>query len=100
MNRLALILLAALALVGTAGVASAQYGGGYYYGGPDYRYQYRERYYDDDDRYYRRRYHRGGYGSYGSGLPSPACYNYYGRRICCPGGFTVQDGVCKPYRGY
>ena len=24
---------------------------------------------------------------------------YYGYRDC-PGGYTVQDGVCKPYRGY
>jgi hypothetical protein len=95
MKKLALILLAAASLAGTVGVASAQYGGGYYYGGPDYRYQYRQRYYDDD---YRGRYYRR--GAYGSGWVSPACYYYYGRRICCPGGFTVQDGVCKPYRGY
>jgi hypothetical protein len=27
------------------------------------------------------------------------CYNYYGRRICCPKGWTVQDGQCQPYRG-
>ena len=48
-------------------------------------------------------YYRGGYGygGYGSrGFPTAACYYYYGRRICCPGGFTVQDGVCKPYRGF
>ena len=29
---------------------------------------------------------------------------YYGRGYYdyapCPRGFTVQDGVCKPYRGY
>lgn len=26
---------------------------------------------------------------------------YYPRRGGqCPGGFTVQDGLCKPYRGY
>jgi hypothetical protein len=97
MKKLALILLAAASLAGTVGVASAQwYGGGPYYGGgpgPYYGDRYRERYYDDD---YRRRYYRRGYG----GFPSPACYYYYGRRICCPGGFTVQDGVCKPYRGY
>ena len=42
-----------------------------------------------------------GYGGYGSRVfPTAACYYYYGRRICCPGGFTVQDGVCKPYRGF
>jgi len=28
------------------------------------------------------------------------CYNVYGRRICCPKGWTVQDGRCAPYRGY
>ena len=28
------------------------------------------------------------------------CYNVYGRRICCPKGWTVQDGRCQPYRGY
>lgn len=39
-----------------------------------------------------------GYGYYGG--PRVNCYNYYGRRICCPQGFTLQDGVCKPYRGY
>lgn len=27
------------------------------------------------------------------------CYNVYGRRICCPKGWTVQDGQCQPYRG-
>jgi hypothetical protein len=97
MKKLALILLAAASLVGAAGVASAQYGGGYYSGGPGPYYgdRYRERYYDDDGRYYGRRYYRRGYG-----YPVAACYYVYGRRICCPGGFTVQDGVCKPYRGY
>lgn len=27
------------------------------------------------------------------------CYNVNGRRICCPKQWTVQDGVCKPYKG-
>ena len=42
----------------------------------------------------------GGYGSpgYGYGSRRMDCYIYYGRRICCPEAFTVQDGVCKPYR--
>lgn len=88
MKKLALILLAVATLAGTASVASAQwYGGGYYSGGyPYYRDRYRERYYDDD-RYYRRRHHRHwrGYG--------------YGYNPCGPG-WSVQDGVCKPYRGY
>lgn len=88
MKKLALILLAAAALLGTAGIASAQwYGGGYYSGGPDpyYRNRYRERYYSDDYRYYRRGH-------------SGRSFDCRGR--LCPRGFTVQDCVCKPYRGY
>jgi hypothetical protein len=34
------------------------------------------------------------YGRYGN--PDPHC-TYAG---CCPLGWTVQGGVCKPYRGY
>jgi hypothetical protein len=85
MKKLALIVLAAASLVGTAGVASAQYGGGYYgdrYSGE----RYRQRYYDDD-RYYRRRDSRGS-----------RAVDCFGR--VCPRGFSVQDCVCKPYRGY
>jgi hypothetical protein len=59
------------------------------YRGPDYGggpyYRYRERYYDDDYRYYRWR----------RDQPHVDCYG----RVC-PRGFTVQDCVCKPYRGY
>lgn len=87
---LVLIALAALSLGGTAGPASAQwYGGGYYYDEPPpyYRHRYRERYYDDDDRYERRRYYR---------EPRRAYRTWNG----CPPGYTVQDGRCKPYRGY
>jgi len=101
MKKLAFILLSAAVLVGTAGVASAQwyggggpamaqwYGGGYYSGGPSPYYgdRYRERYYYDDDRYYRRRYYR-----------ASRAIDCYGR--ICPWGFSVQDCVCKPYRGY
>lgn len=57
MKKLALIVLAAASLVGTSGVASAQYGGGYY-GDRYYGDRYRERYYDDD-RYHHRRDSRG-----------------------------------------
>ena len=86
MKKLALILLAAGSLMGTASIASAQwYGGGGYYGDRYYGDRYRERYYDDD-RYYRRRH-----------IPSYRV-DCYGR--VCPRGFTVQDCVCKPYRGY
>lgn len=86
MKKLALILLAAASLLGTADIASAQWYGGGYYGGPDpyWRHRYRERHYDYDDRYYRRR-----------GQRNVDCYG----RVC-PRGFTVQDCVCKPYRGY
>jgi hypothetical protein len=43
----------------------------------------------------------GYYGGYGYGPPPPP-YGYYRpqRWNGCPRGFTVQDGVCKPYRGY
>jgi len=41
------------------------------------------------------------------GYPPPHRYEYGGGRncypqygICCPPHFTVQDGVCKPYRGF
>ena len=27
-------------------------------------------------------------------------YRYDRRPLRCPRGYTVQDGVCKPYRGY
>lgn len=48
--------------------------------------------------------HVGPHHRYGSG---PRYYDqapgygpgYYGYRDC-PRGYTVQDGVCKPYRGY
>jgi hypothetical protein len=39
--------------------------------------------------------HGYGYG-YGGGNPDPHC-TYAG---CCPLGWSVQGGVCKPYRGY
>ncbi|MFY9692490.1 MAG: hypothetical protein WA776_20405 [Xanthobacteraceae bacterium] len=40
-----------------------------------------------------------GYQPYGYYRPRPRGYSctYAG---CCPRGFSVQDGVCKPYRGY
>jgi hypothetical protein len=37
-----------------------------------------------------------GYGYGGPVNPDPHC-TYAG---CCPRGWTVQGGVCKPYRGY
>ena len=59
----------------------------------------------DEPRYYQRPprpyydapgYYRGGGGG---GPGGPDCYRYHGRQICCPRRWTVQDGVCKPYRG-
>jgi hypothetical protein len=90
MKRVALAVLTAATLVGTAGAASAQYwgGGGYYEDGPGpyYRPPYRDRYYDEDDRYYRREDYRERRG--------------YRTGNGCPPHYTIQDGVCKPYRGY
>ncbi len=96
MKKFALILLATASLVGMADVASAQYGGGPYYGpgpfygrgpGPYYDERYRERNYDYDNRYY-----RDGRGYYPPGR--------YRTPNGCQRGWTVQDGLCKPYRGY
>jgi hypothetical protein len=88
--------LAAASLLGTAGIAWAQWGGGYY-GDRYYGDRYRQRYYDDD-RYYRRGYYRRGYdrqGGYRGGLYYPRSRdNPY-----CPLNWTIQDGRCQPYRG-
>ena len=84
MNRLALLALAAAALLATAGGASAQilyYGPGY---GPHLEPRYER---DYDGRRYRRDDRRDD-------------RRYYRSAQRCPRGFTVQDGVCKPYRGY
>jgi hypothetical protein len=86
-----LILVAALAAatLGGAGIASAQYyplpGQGYYYDEPPQRYYRRDRDYDEQ-RYYRRDrdYDRRGYRTFNG----------------CPPRYTIQDGECKPYRGY
>jgi hypothetical protein len=84
MKRLAILALAAAALFATAGGAFAQYiylGPGYGQGiGPRYERDY-DRDYDRDDRRYRRE----RYGRTWNG---------------CPPNYTIQDGVCKPYRGY
>lgn len=88
MRNLALIVLAAATLMGTANVASAQYwSGGYYYDGPP-RHHHHHRYYRDYD------YDRGYRGDrYYREQPR------YRTRNGCPPGYTVQDGVCKPYTG-
>ena len=85
MKKFVLLTFAAGALLATAGAASAQY----YYNGPGYGPQIEPRYERDYDepRYYRRdrEYDR-----------------RYNRRTFngCPPRYTVQDGECKPYRGY
>ena len=64
-----------------------QPGYGYGYRPEPRYYQEQPRYYDDGPRYYR--------GGGGSGM-------YRGRDgqlHCNNPGFTIQDGVCKPYRG-
>ena len=87
MKKLALLTLAAAALFATAGAASAQY-----YPGPGFGIQIGPRYERDYDerRYYRRDRERDRYDQ----------RRYYRRGGACPRGYTVQDGVCKPYRGY
>lgn len=86
MKRLALLTLVGAALFAVIGTASAQYYGPGYgvYIGPRYDRDYDEpRYYRRDRERYRD-YHRRSYRRAGP----------------CPRGYTVQDGVCKPYRGY
>ena len=85
MKKFALLALVGAALFATSGAASAQYYGpgvGVYIGPPERGY--------DEPRYYRRDRER---------------YSDYDRRYdrqarSCRRGYTVQDGVCKPYRGY
>lgn len=97
MKKQLAILLAAGFLVATADAASAQwYGGGYYYDHPGYRY--REPYYGGYG-------YRGLYG-YGGAILGydifgrPEWYYPVGPYGRCPRHYTVQDGLCKPYRGF
>ena len=98
MKKLALFLFAAVSLLGSGSIATAQYGGGYY-GGPDP--YYRPRY--DDGRYYGGRGYGYGYGGAIIGSDSfgrQEVWYRVGPGGRCPRGFTVQDGFCKRYRGY
>ena len=80
-KKLAFLTLAAAALFAMAGGASAQ---NFYYG-PGYGPHMQQRYDRDyDERRYRRDDRR----------------QYRRNAGACPQGYTVQDGVCKPYRGY
>ena len=50
-------------------------------------------------RYYRRNY--GGYGAYAADPGHPyGYYHDYGDPRCGVPNYTIQDGVCKPYRGF
>ena len=70
------------------------YGGGYYEEAPP-----PPEYYGGGG--YRRGYGGGRPGDYGPQTNrGQDCYNVHGNRICCPKGWTVQGGQCKPYRGY
>lgn len=73
------------------------YGGGYYQEAPPPP----PDYYGGGGGYYRRGYGGGHPGDYGPQTNrAQDCYNVHGNRICCPKGWTVQGGSCKPYRGY
>jgi hypothetical protein len=115
MKRLAFVALTAGAVIGTAGAASAQtfyfgfstdpYPPRPYYGPPPRYYGPPPDYappYDGPYRYYRDegapRYYRYGerYGERGYYYP-PGRYRTWNG---CQPGWTVQDGLCKPYRGY
>ena len=100
MSRLALLFVCAAATVVTVSSSAEARDGcgrGWFFngaacvpeGGPGYGYGYRPqpRYYDDGPRYR-------GYGG-GSGMYR----GYDGQLHCYNRAFTVQDGVCKPYRG-
>jgi hypothetical protein len=105
MKKITLFALAAGAIFGSVGAASAQgiyldlcpdRGPRPYYrdydDGPRYRDRDRDRY--RGDRYGDRR-DRGDRG--GGGFYRPAGYKTFNG---CQNGWTVQDGLCKPYRGY
>ena len=84
MKKFALLALAGAALFATASGASAQV----FYTGPGYGVHIEPRYERTYDRGYDRRYYRNEHRR----------YNRNGNG--CPPHYTVQDGVCKPYRGY
>ncbi len=99
MRHIAIALVAAVlglaaGLTSFASTASAQYyyyDRGYYPPPPPPYYRERPRY----------------YGAPGGGGWRPAYVDRHGQQTFvprpggrCPRGYTVQDGVCKPYRGY
>jgi hypothetical protein len=89
MKKLVMAALWAVAVLTTAGPASAQ---GVYFGfGP--------RPYYEPEPYYAPRY-RAPEPYYGGGGGRRYYDGYQRRGSPCQYGWTVQDGVCKPYRGY
>ncbi len=97
MKKITLFALTAGAIIITAGPASSQ---GIYLDlgpNPSPRPYYRYRDYDEPQYRYRERY-RERYGERGErGYYRPGRFRTWNG---CQGGWTVQDGLCKPYRGY
>lgn len=100
MKKLALVTLAAVALFATAGGASAQY----YYSGPRYEVQVEPQYRSYDYPRYQRWHRPYAYRPYAYRSYEYPRYQrwsgHYARAECARRNYTVQDGVCKPYRGY
>lgn len=105
MHRLLVALTVTAAAISATATAHAQYYDPYYRGGGYYSPP------PPPPPTYGRRYDGPGYGpppGYGYRYRNAPAYvdrhgqqTYYpGPRGQCPRGYTVQDGVCKPYRGY
>ncbi|HTK12621.1 MAG TPA: hypothetical protein VL402_02370 [Xanthobacteraceae bacterium] len=88
MKKLILATVAAVVMAGSFSVVSVQPAAaqGVYIGVGD-RPHYRHH------RYYRRHYVR-------PRVYGPRTYRQYRRAVACGPGFSIQDGVCKPYSGY
>ncbi len=100
------VFFGSLAIASLAGVADARdgCGQGYYFDGYRCRPMYRE---FGPPPYRERSYEDRGYGGPGSwrAIRGQNSYGdpeiwYAPRGGQCPRGFTIQDGVCKRYRGY
>ncbi len=96
--------LAALAAQASTAVAADGCGRGWYWNGFQCapRYAAPQRHYGPPPGY-RSGYDRPIYGESNFGRPEVYFRPYVdqrGRLVCRQRGFTVQDGICKPYRGY
>jgi hypothetical protein len=88
MKKLAFIAFTAATFLAAAGAASAQ---GIYFGwDPGYQRYHGSRYYYGEPQYY----DAPGYSYYPRGRYRRGLGN-----VCAPG-WSLQDGLCKPYRGY